>query len=160
LREATHLIHDRDPLYTQAWAALLQTGGVKGVPIPAQSPNCNPHAERFVQTVRTECLDHFVIFGERHLRHLVEEFMGHLTDRHHQGIGSQIIMPKALPSNDNATLGAIGHRSRLGGLLNYYCREAASCGDNSPDTTGSNNELHLRRARKLGQRHAPEQQPS
>jgi putative transposase len=49
---------------------------VKCVPIPAQSPNGNPHAERFVKTVRTECLDHFVIFGERHLRHLLKEFMG------------------------------------------------------------------------------------
>jgi hypothetical protein len=67
-----------------------------------------------------------VIFGERHLRHLIKEFMGHYpTERHHQGIGSQIITPKASPSNDNATLDAIGRRSRLGGLLNYYHREAA-----------------------------------
>jgi hypothetical protein len=126
LRNASCLIHDRDPVFTEAWAALLETGGVKCVPIPAQSPNCNPHAERFVKTVRTECLNHFVIFGERHLRHLVKEFMGHyLTERYHQGVGSQLISPKASPSNDNATLGAIGCRSRLGGLLNYYCREAA-----------------------------------
>jgi len=101
-----------------------QTGGVKCVPIPAQSPNCNPHAERFVKTVRTECLGHFVIFGERHLRHLVTEFIGHyLTERYHQGIGSQIIKPTPSPSNDNAKLDAIARRSRLGGLLNYYCRE-------------------------------------
>jgi hypothetical protein len=52
--------------------------------------------------------------------------MGHyLTERYHQGIGSQIIRAKASPNNDNATLGAIGCRSRLGGLLNYYRREAA-----------------------------------
>jgi hypothetical protein len=48
-----------------------------------------------------------------------------LTERPHQGIGSQIISPKPSPSNDNATLGAIGCPSRLGGLLNYYGREAA-----------------------------------
>jgi hypothetical protein len=61
-----------------------------------------------------------------HLRHLITEFMGHyLTERHHQGIGSQIIRPKASPGNDNATLDAIECRSRLGGLLNYYYREAA-----------------------------------
>jgi hypothetical protein len=54
LRNATHLIHDRDPLFTSAWTKLLESGGVKCVPIPAQSPNCNPHAERFVKTVRTE----------------------------------------------------------------------------------------------------------
>jgi hypothetical protein len=56
-------------------------------------------------------------FGERHLRHLINEFMGHyLTERHHQGIGSQIIRPKPSPSNDNAIPGEIGCRSRLGGL--------------------------------------------
>jgi putative transposase len=126
LRRATYLTHDRDPVFTQAWTALLQTGGVTCVPIPAQSPNCNPYAERFVKTVRTECLDQFVIFGERHLRHLIKEFLGHyMTERHHQGIGGQIIRPKAPPSNDNPTLGAIASRSRLGGLLNYYHREAA-----------------------------------
>jgi putative transposase len=63
LRHASHLIHGRDPVFTKAWAALLETGGVKCVPIPAQSPNCNPHAERFVKTIRTECLK-----SARHLR--------------------------------------------------------------------------------------------
>jgi putative transposase len=65
-------------------------------------------------------LDHFVIFGERHLRHLLKQFVGHyLTERHHQGIGSQIIRPTPSPSNDNATLDSIACRSRLGGLLTY-----------------------------------------
>src|ERR1017187_8283595 len=137
LPPATHLIHDRDPLFTQAWTALLQTGGVKCVPIPAQSPNCNPHAERFVKTVRTECLDHFVIFGERHLRHLVTEFVEqYLTERHHQGIGGQIIQPKPSPSNDNATLDAIARRPRLGGLLHYLPRSGMSRNDAFVDTTG------------------------
>ena len=98
LREASCLVHDRDPVFTEAWTALLETHGVKCVPIPAQSPNCNPHAERFVKTVRTECLDHFVIFGERHLRHLVKEFMRHyLTERYHQGISgaSGPVVPEA-----------------------------------------------------------------
>ena len=99
---------------------------MKCAPIPAHSPNCTPHAERFVKTIRTECLDHFVIFGERHLRHLVRQFTDHyLTERYHQGIGSRIIKPKTSPSNGNATLGPIGCRSRLDGLLNYYHREAA-----------------------------------
>jgi putative transposase len=64
------------------------------------------------------------VHRERHLRHLIGEFAGHYhTERYHQGLGSQIITPS--PSNDNASLGAIGCRSRLGGLLNYYRREAA-----------------------------------
>jgi putative transposase len=70
-------------------------------------------------------LDHFVIFGERHLRHLVTEFVAHYpTERYRQGIGSQIIKPQPSPSNDNASLDAIACRPRFGGLLNYYCREA------------------------------------
>jgi putative transposase len=126
LRNASYLIHDRDPVFTEAWTAILKTGGVNGVRIPAQSPNCNPHAERFVRTVRSECLDHFVIFEERHLRHLIKQFIEHyLSERYHQGIGSQLIRPTMLASNDNGGAGSIRCRSRLGGLLNYYHRDAA-----------------------------------
>jgi hypothetical protein len=125
LRNASYLIHDRDPLFTEAFTALLKTGGVTCVPIPAQSPNCNAYAERFVKTVRTECLDHFVIFGQRHLKHLIKEFVAHyLAERPHQGIGSQIIRPK-ISGKDAARLAPIERRSRLGGLLSYYHREAA-----------------------------------
>jgi hypothetical protein len=126
LRNATHLIHDRDPLFTKAWTALLKSSGVKCVPIPAHSPNCSPHAERFVKTIRTECLDQFVILGERHLRYLVGTFVAHyLTERFHQGLGGQLIRPPASASHDNAGLGPIRCRSGLGGLLNFYYREAA-----------------------------------
>ena len=126
LRNASYLIHDRDPLYTKAWTALLKSGGVKCVPIPAHSPNCSPHAERFVKTIRTECLDLFVIFGERHLRHWLTAFCAHYHgERFHQGLGGRLITPSASASNDNGTAGAIQCRSRLGGLLNFYYREAA-----------------------------------
>ena len=126
LRNATHLIHDRDPLYTKAWTALLKSAGVKCVPIPASSPNCNPHAERFVKTVRDECLRHFVIFGERHLRHLLREFVTHYNaERFHQALRGQLIRPPTSASNDNGATGTIQCRPRLGGLLNFYHREAA-----------------------------------
>jgi len=126
LRKATHLIHDRDPLFTAPWTKLLESGGVKCVPIPAKSPNCNPHAERVVRTVRNECLDHFVVFGERHLRHLLSKFVAHYhSERYHQGIGSKLIRPRPSSSNDSTALGAIRCRSRLGGQLNFYHRNAA-----------------------------------
>jgi len=84
LRGAKYLIHDRDPLFSKVFIAILKAGGVKSVKIPAQSPNCNPYAERFVKTIKSECLNHFVIFGERHLRHLTNEFVEHyLTERFH-----------------------------------------------------------------------------
>ncbi len=125
LRDATHIIHDRDPVFTKAWRSLLKSEGVKCVRIPAKSPNCNPHAERFVKTIRSECLDHFVIFGERHLRHLLREFVTHHNaERFHQALDGQLIRPPATASNDNGTTGTIQCRSRLGGLLNYYHRQA------------------------------------
>ena len=94
--------------------------------IPAHSPNCNPYAERFVKTVRSECLDHFPVFGERHLRHLLGEFCTHYHgERFHQGLGGQLVRPLAAVGNDNGTPNAIQCRSRLGGLLNFYHRQAA-----------------------------------
>ncbi len=126
LRGAKYLIHDRDPLFTEAFIAILEAGGVKSVKIPAQSPNCNPYAERFVKTIKYECLNHFVIFGERHLRHLIKEFVEHyMTERFHQGIGGQLIRKQVGPTNDNGADGKVACRSRLGGMLNYYYREAA-----------------------------------
>ena len=71
-------------------------------------------------------LRQFVIFGERHLRYLIKEFMKHYhTERFHQGLGGQLIKGKPGSANDNGSNGSIVRRSRLGGLLNYYQREAA-----------------------------------
>jgi putative transposase len=126
LRNARHLIHDRDPLFTKGWVELLKLSGVKTVPIPASSPNCNPHAERFVKTVRAECLDQFVIFGERHLRVLLREFIAHYDgERFHQGLGGRLVRQSVAVSNDNSGSGVIRCRSRLGGVLNFYHRDAA-----------------------------------
>jgi len=126
LRGAKYLIHDRDPLFTDAFIAILEPAGVKSVKIPAQSPNCNAYAERFVKTIKYECLKHFVIFGERHLRYLIKEFMEHYhTERFHQGLDGQLINGQPGCANDNGSNGSIVRRSRLGGLLNYYYREAA-----------------------------------
>jgi transposase len=126
LRNATYLIHDRDPLFTEAFEAILRERGVKCVKIPARSPNCNPHAERFVKTVRDECLNHLVLFGERHLRLVIKEFMAHYhRERFHQGLGGQLIEKQADPTSGKSDRGKVGCRSRLGGLLNFYHREAA-----------------------------------
>lgn len=126
LRDARYLVHDRDPVYTVGWTAILRTAGVECVPTPAQSPNCNPFAERFVRTIRNECLDHFVIFGERHLRHLIREFVVHYqTERFHQGLEGRIPTASGAASNDNNSDGVIRRRARLGGLLSYYHRRSA-----------------------------------
>jgi len=130
LGDARYLIHDADPLFTDAFKAILKPpGSAKGegvecVKIPPRSPNCSPHAERFVKSIKYECLRRFIFFGERHLRYVVSEYVSHYHEcRFHQGIGSKLIRPAS--SNDNAATGEIKCRSRLGGLLNFYYREAA-----------------------------------
>ena len=126
LREAKYLIHDRDPLYAEGFREILRDRGVACVKIQAQSPNCSPYAERFVKTIRHECLDHLVLFGERHLRHVVKEFMTHYhAERFHQGLGGQLIEMPVGVANENGAHGKVVRRSRLGGMLNFYYREAA-----------------------------------
>jgi putative transposase len=125
-KKATYLIHDRDPLFTEAFEAILAKRGVKCVKIPARSPNCNPHAERFVQIIKCECLNHLILFGERHLRYVIKEFLVHYQrERFHQGLGGQLIEVKAGATNTKRAHAKVVCRSRLGGMLNYYYREAA-----------------------------------
>ena len=122
-RRAASAAGHGDPLFTEAFEAILGERGVKCVKIPARSPNCNPHAERYVQTIKYECLNHLVLFGERHLRHVIKEFMAHYhRERFHQGLGGQLIEKQA---TSTAPSGALRCRSRLGGILDYYYREAA-----------------------------------
>lgn len=117
-----HLILDRDPLYTREFRKFLRSGGVKPVRLPARSPNLNAYAERFVLSIKSECLDKLVLLGERHLRTAVREYVAHYhEERNHQGLGSRLIKP---PVNDNAA-GTIECRERLGGLLRFYHRKAA-----------------------------------
>lgn len=125
LLDARYLIHDRDPLFTDAFRALLRSSGVEPLKLPARSPNLNPQAERFVKSIKYECLNNFVFFGERHLRYVINEYMAHyLEERYHQGLDGQLIKP-ADSTDDRGTDASIQCRRRLGGMLNYYYRKAA-----------------------------------
>jgi hypothetical protein len=104
-------------------AAYADSEGVTCVQIPPSSPNCNVFAERFVRSIKEECLRYFVFFGRRHLRFVISDYMAHYHhERFHQGIGGSLIQLPA--ANDNDTNGEVRCRSRLGGLLNFYYREA------------------------------------
>jgi hypothetical protein len=97
----------------------------KSLPSPGPKPG-------FVKTLRTEWLDHVVIFGERHLRHLLTEFIAHYhTERYQQGLGGQII--RRIPSlgNDNGLSDSTQCRSRLGGLLSQKRRTSPSAAPTS-----------------------------
>jgi hypothetical protein len=121
LRAKSHLILDRDPLFTRAFRAILQSGGVTPVRLPPRSPNLNAYAERFVLSIKSECLGRIIPMGERHLRKSIHEFIEHYhLERPHQGLGNQLI--DGVPERD---AGTVRRRERLGGLLGSYYREAA-----------------------------------
>ena len=118
-----YLIHDRDPLFTAEFLAILADAGVKSVKLPPRSPNLNAYAERFVRTIKESCLERMILFGEDALRKSVQEFSAHYhIERNHQGLGNRLILPD---SAHVGTTGKIQRRERLGGMLNYYYREAA-----------------------------------
>ena len=122
LRDARFLIHDRDPLFTKEFRRTLERSGIAPVKLPSRSPNLNAHAERFVRSVKSECLARIVPLGERHLRRAIREYADHYHhERNHQGIGNRLIDPKSCLDRGG---GAVVCRERLGGILRYYERAA------------------------------------
>jgi transposase InsO family protein len=123
LNETRHLIHDRDPLFTEGVRRILKQSGVTTVKLPARSPNLNAYAERFVRSIKSECLAKIIPLGERHLRKAVKEYTEHYhLERNHQGLNNELIEKLTdSPSMD----AAVGCRERLGGVLSYYYRTAA-----------------------------------
>ena len=123
LNGSRYLIHDRDPLFTAAFKAHLGSAGVETVKLPARSPNLNAFAERFVRSIKSECLAQIIPLGERHLRNAVAEYIEHYhAERNHQGLGNQLILK---PRDGTPAKGNVACRERLGGLLQYYYRRAA-----------------------------------
>ncbi len=96
LRAKRHLILDRDTKFTAQFQAILERAGVSVVRTAYQAPSMNAFAERWVQSVKRECLDHLALFGEDHLRRMLAEYVAHYyAERLHQGIGNQRIGGKA-----------------------------------------------------------------
>jgi len=99
---------------------------VKCLRLPARSPDLNSVAERFVLSIKSECLSKLVPLGENHLRRAVSEYIEHYhRERNHQGLGNRLLLPAELvarPANNNAPVECL---ERLGGLLNFYYRRAA-----------------------------------
>ena len=121
-KRTRYLIHDRDPLFTEQFGRILEGSGVRPVKLPAQSPNLNAYAERFVRSIKSECLAQIIPLGERHLRRSVSEYVEHYhRERNHQGLGNELIEKS---SQDCANRGAVECRERLGGVLRYYRRAA------------------------------------
>ena len=123
LRGKRYLILDRDTKYSDAFRSFLVRDGIKIIRLPPRSPNLNAFAERFVRSIKEECLGRMIFFGQASLRHAVKHFMMHYhAERNHQGLGNRLLQPLSAPALLNRP---IKQRQRLGGMLNYYYREAA-----------------------------------
>jgi len=123
LRGKRYLIHDRDPLFTDEFLTMLAGCGVKSVKLPARSPNLNAYAERFVRSIKEGCLERLIFFGEGSLRKGIQEFGLHYhSERNHQGLDNRLIIPD---QSHGGARGTLRRNQRLGGMLNYYYRQAA-----------------------------------
>jgi Integrase core domain len=92
--------------------------------LPARSPNLNAYAERWVRSVKEECLSQLILSGEASLRHALTQYVEHFHhERNHQGKGNVLLFPTV--SQGPLREGPIECRERLGGLLKYYERQAA-----------------------------------
>jgi putative transposase len=124
IRPIRFALHDRDTKFCASFRATLKSGGVEPVLLPARSPNLNAFAERWVRSIKTECLSKLILFGEASLRRASTQFLEHYhSERNHQGKGNLLLLPAPgeHPTSDRATIRC---RERLGGLLKYYCRAA------------------------------------
>jgi putative transposase len=113
-------LHDRDTKFCGSFEAMLRYGGVEPIRLPPHSPKLNAFAERWVRSIKHECLSKLILFGELSLRHAVTEFLRHYHfERNHQGKENMLLFPgPALPPpHPNAVITC---RARLGGLLNFY----------------------------------------
>jgi putative transposase len=116
------LIRDRDSKYSGAFDEIFRTEGIRIVKTPVRSPKANAIAERFVRTVRSECLDWLLILNRRHLEHVLHIYIDHYnTQRPHRALKLQPPIPAA-PAPE---IGEVRRRDRLGGILHEYYRAAA-----------------------------------
>jgi transposase InsO family protein len=112
------LIRDRDGDYGEVFIRRLRSMGIRDRPTSPRSPWQNGYAERLIGSIRRECLDHVVVFGERHLRHLLLSYM-----KYHNEIRTHLSLEKDAPVSRAVKLaGTIRCRPVLGGLHHQYVR--------------------------------------
>lgn len=137
-----YLILDRDTKFTQDFRGMVEEEGIEVVRTCIKAPNMNAYAERWVQSIKTECLDHFVICGEKHLRYLVDKYLDYYNRlRPHQNRGN-LTLPVAIEqeeaeeervlkfpgveeSKQDEPVGEVIRHRLLGGLISHYERVAA-----------------------------------
>lgn len=122
------LFHDSDTKFTRVFDEAIQSYGIRVRRLRPMSPNLNAFVERWIQSIKHECLNYFLVLGEAHLNYLVEQYVKHYhTERPHQGVGidNALLCPRSPPDEGVPLLDEIDCHERLGGLLKSYSRRAA-----------------------------------
>jgi putative transposase len=115
------LIHDRDTKFTTAFDTVFQSEGIRIIRTPFRAPNANAYAERWVRTLREECLDRLIVLNQSHLRRVLAEYSQYYNERRpHQGLDGSTPRPLDVPPTD----APIHRRDILGGILHDYYRAA------------------------------------
>jgi transposase InsO family protein len=124
-RRARFLIHDRDSKFAAAFDAVFVSAGVRIIRTPVRAPNANAHVERWVGSVRRECLDRLLILGRRQLEHVLRIYVQHYNGRRpHRALDLE--PPDATPAVAAARgdppppLTTLRRRDLLGGLIHEY----------------------------------------
>ena len=125
LADLRFLIRDRDSKFSAAFDEVFRSDGTRVILTPVRAPRANAYAERFVRTVRTECLDWLLILGPRQLDHVLRVFVEHYNrERPHRALDQRPPTPPP-PSPPPAPAAPVKRRDRLGGLIHEYHRAAA-----------------------------------
>ncbi|MSO22251.1 MAG: hypothetical protein EXQ58_03130 [Acidobacteria bacterium] len=125
LGNCRYLRHDRDGKFCPAFDQIIELGNVKPIPLPARSPNLNAFSERWVKSVKEECLGKLILFGEASLKRALQQYLIHYhQERNHQGKSNKLLFPRQIqPLGGGQQL--VQCHQRLGGMLKYYSRQAA-----------------------------------
>jgi putative transposase len=104
-----YLIIDRDTKYSEQFRRLIRDNGTKVIRLPPRSPNLNAYAERFVRSIKDECLDRMIFVGQASLRRTVSEYMNHYhRERNHQGLDNRLIVPTTMQATDGESIATRG----------------------------------------------------
>ena len=113
------LIHDRDSKFSAAFDEVFRSEGIRVIRTPIRAPQANAYAERFVRTVRAECLDWLLILGRRHLEHVLRTYVTHYNrERPHRALA--LVPPDSDQRRRPTSAATIERHDLLGGLIHEY----------------------------------------
>ena len=116
-----YLIRDRDSKFTREFDEVFGSEGIRVIKAPVRAPKARAHAERWVGSVRRECLDRILIVSQAHLERVLHEYVAHHNvHRPHRALGQQPPLPKPIPIPAPPNEARVRRRDRLGGLLHEY----------------------------------------